>query len=98
MSEFLDNVQDKLKGSSRAAALVCFKVFSIFIVSLVLSLIGETLFQYGSIAFIFFFITCSFIFYRFVRSWSWSQMIIFDVICVLIAICLRMYILLAPGG
>lgn len=98
MSEFLDNVQEKIKGSSRAMVLMFFKIISIFIVSLVLSLIGETLFQYGSIAFIFFFGTCAFIFYRFVRSWTWSQIIVFDVICILIAVCLTMYIHLAPGG
>ncbi len=98
MSEFLDNVQEKIKGSSGAFALVVFKIISVFTVALVLALIGETLFQYGDIAFLFLFATCGYIFYRFVKSWTWSQMIVFDVICVLIAVCLRMYILLAPGA
>ena len=97
MSEFLDNVQEKFKGSSRALALMFFKIISVFSVALVLALIGETLFQFGDIAFLFLLGTCGYIFYRFVRSWSWSQIIVFDVICVLIAVCLTMYIHLAPG-
>lgn len=98
MPEFLDNAQEKIKISLAAVALILFKIISVFIVALVLAMIGETLFQYGSIAFLFFFATCGFIFYRFVRSWTWSQIVVFDVICVLIAVCLTMYIRLAPGA
>ena len=62
----------------------------------VLSLIIQEFTQNGVLMLIFFTTLFTMIVYRLLRSLSIFQIFIFDVICILIATCLKMYIMIAP--
>lgn len=62
----------------------------------VLSLIIQEFTQNGVLMLIFFTTLFTMIVYRLLRSLSIFQIFIFDVVCILVAILLRMYIMIAP--
>jgi hypothetical protein len=98
MSQFMENLQYKLKTSSSSLALtglrLCFGAF----LGLTLALIGERLAGYGSLSFTFVIVISTMVFMRISKAWSPVAVLVFSLICVLIGLLLRMYILLAPGA
>lgn len=72
------------------------RLVSGFFIGLVLALIIQEFTQSGTLMMLFFTTLITFIIYRLLRARTIFQIFIFDVICILIAILLRMYILIAP--
>ena len=72
------------------------RLVSGFFVGLVLSIIVQEFVQSGMLMLVFFTILFTLIIYRSLRTLTLFQIFVFDVICILIAILLRMYILIAP--
>lgn len=72
------------------------RLISGFFVGLVLSLIIQVFAQSGMLMLIFFVTLFALIIYKALRSLTIFQIFVFDVICILVALLLRMYILVAP--
>jgi len=97
MANFVHNLQDRVKTSTNAAALVTFKLLTGFFVGLTLALIGEQIVGYGWFSLTLVIVITMASLLRIARHWSWMHVLIFNLICVLIGLLLRMYILIAPG-
>ena len=93
----IDSLQDRVKTSSSSLGLMVVKLFTGFYLGLTVALIGDELLKYGWFSFILVMVVTLAALFRTLRSWSWSQVMIFNLICVLIGLLLRMYILIAPG-
>ena len=94
----ISNVQERFKTSTNALSLVAVKALSGVILGLTLALIGEEIIQYGVFSFVLVTVVTTACILRISKTWSWTQILIFDLICVLIGLLLRMYILIAPGA
>ena len=98
MASLITNVQERFKTSSHAISLITFKAFSGAVLGLTLALIGEEIIQYGMFSFVLVTVVVTGSILRIAKSWTWTHILIFDLICVLIGLLLRMYILIAPGA
>lgn len=90
-------MQARLKQSSRSIALLMFKLFSSFFVGLTLALVVQTLMGIGQVAFVFIILATMGAFVRVSKGWEFTGVIIFNLFCVMTALLLRMYILIAPS-
>ena len=97
MAKFIDNLQDKVKTTSNTAALVTVRLISGLFVGLTLALIGEEIVGYGIFSFMLILFVMTGVVLRVSKEWSWMQILIFNVVCILLGFSLRMYILIAPG-
>lgn len=98
MSQLIQNMQLQIKKSSQSAVLFALKLISGFILGLVLAIAGEQLIGYGT--FSFWFVTILFVgvFLRISKPWSLGALMVYNLVCVLIGLLLRMYVLIAPGN
>lgn len=96
MSQLAGQVQDGVKNSSKSLAALSLKLVTAFLIGLTLSLIGQELLTYGSLLFAFVMLSVGAVIFRILASWTLGSVLIFDLICVLVALLLRMYILVAP--
>lgn len=97
MGSLIDNVQDRFRASTNAIALFLFKSATGLIIGLTIGLIGQELVGYGWISLLLVTLVVGASVVRVTRFWNWTHMLIFNLICVLIGMVLRMYILIAPG-
>lgn len=98
MGEMLEELQYKLKTSSTSLALFFFKVVSGLALGLTMALILEEIMAYGTLAFVFVIVATTGAFLKLAKRLQFVGVAVFDLICVLIGLLLRMYILIAPGG
>lgn len=96
-TRFISNVNEKIKTTSNTAALFAFRTLSGLFVGLTLSLIGEEAIGYGVFSFVLVILAATGAILRMSKRWGWVHLLIFNLICVLLGLCLRMYILIAPG-
>lgn len=97
MGNLIGNVQDRFKSTSNALGLLAFKILTGLFLGLTLALIGQQIIGYGWFSFTFVIVVVAGSLLRITRAWPWMHMFIFNLICVLIGLLLRMYILIAPG-
>jgi hypothetical protein len=97
MANLISNAQERFKNSTNALALVAFKALTGLFLGLTLALIGDQIIDYGWISFMLVLIVSTGTLMKITKSWTWMHMLIFNLICVLIGLLLRMYILIAPG-
>ncbi|AGH94308.1 hypothetical protein [Pseudobdellovibrio exovorus] len=90
------NVQHGAKNASVTYAQRLLRLVSGFFVGMVLAIIIQVFMQSGTLMLVFFTTFFTAIIYRLLRPLTVLQIFIFDIICVLIAASLRMYIMLAP--
>ena len=102
MGEFVNKMQVRLKSSSMDFGNLILKLFTGVVLGLTLALIiheilgkkeGE-----GLISFYFIVFSAMAVFMRVSRRWKMGAVLIFDLICVLVALILRLYIMVAPGA
>ena len=96
VSQVVDSVHTGAKNASTSVALWVLKSISAFVVAITLSMIAQELIQYGTISFIFVLLVATLGVGRLMAAWSFGSVLIFDLVCVLMALLLRMYIQLAP--
>lgn len=96
-ARFISNVNDKIKTTSSTAALFGLRALSGLFVGLTLALIGEEAIGYGVFSFVLVIVAVTATILRVSKKWGWIHLLIFNLICVLLGLCLRMYILIAPG-
>ena len=97
MGQFIEDLQVKLKSSSTNFALVLAKLFVGFVLGMTFAIIGQQIFQYGDASLLFVILVTMTAFYRLVKPWRFAPLLVFSLVCVLIGLLLRMYIMLAPG-
>ncbi len=98
MTNIIANVQDRLKTSSNALGLLIFRTFTGLLLGLTLALIGQEIMGYGTISFVLVLVIVTATLLKITKNWSWGHVFIFNLICILTGLLLRMYILIAPGA
>lgn len=96
MKGLANNMQEGVKSSSVGFLNLFLRLVTGLMVGLTLGLIGQELIGYGTFALLFCLVVVTAIIIKALGSWSIGQILIFDLICVLVAMLLRMYILVAP--
>jgi len=94
--QMVDSVQNGAKTASTSVVLLALKGATAFIVALTLAMVGQELINYGTLSFIMVLVVVSFGIGKILSSWSVGSVLVFDLICVLVALLLRMYVLIAP--
>ena len=98
MANIISNVQDRFKTSTNALGLMTFRAVSGLMLGLTLALIGQEIIRYESISFVFVTVVVTATLFKITKNWSWTHVFIFNLICVLTGLLLRMYILIAPSA
>jgi hypothetical protein len=68
------------------------------LLALTLSLIFQEIIGFEALSFVLLSTTIMIGFMRIVRNWKVVSILVFDLVCILTALLLRMYILIAPGA
>ena len=76
---------------------MAFKIATGLFVGLTLALIGDQIIDYGAFSFTLVLVVTAGAITKISAKWPWAQVFVFNLICVLIGLVLRMYILIAPG-
>jgi hypothetical protein len=90
-------MKDEAKSSAINFILFLLKIISGIIIGLTFAIAFQEISQFGQISFLFVLVMITSLFVKLTKSWGFVSLLIFDLICVLIAMLLRMYILIAPG-
>jgi len=96
MKGFSSNVQDGVKTSSVSFFCLTLRVLTGFMLGLTLGLIGQELIGYGTLALTFLMVVVIGLVLKTTSGWNIGKILILDLILVLVAMLLRMYILVAP--
>lgn len=96
LGQWSDQVQTGVKKTSSSLMTWVLKVMTALVVAMTLTLIAQELFDFGSFIFVFLFVLQSALMIKIMSAWSMGAVLIFDLICALIALLLRMYLLIAP--
>lgn len=94
----IQNMQTQIKRSSQSMVLFSLKLLSGLLLGLVLAISGETVFGYGSFSFWFVVVLFCGVFLKISKPWSFGALMIYNLVCVLVGVLLRMYVLIAPGN
>lgn len=97
MGNMIGNAQERLKTSTNALALISFRILTGLFLGLTFALIGDQIIDYGWFSFMLVIAITTGTIFKVTRSWAWIHILIFNLICVLTGLVLRMYILIAPG-
>jgi len=98
VGQFIENLQYKIKTSSGSILLASYRVFVGFVIGLTISLVGQIMIGYGTFSFLLVIVSMTVAFYKVTRAWKWAHILVFSLVCVLLVMLLRMYILIAPGA
>ena len=98
MSEFMYNVQTKLKTSSTNLVLYFFKVLTGLFLGVTFAIVGQTIIGYGDWSFWFTLVMVTAVFLRISKEWGAWGVVIFNLIVFLVGLLLRLYIQVAPGA
>lgn len=98
MGELLENLQYKLKTSSTSIITFMVRLFTGLFLGLTLALILDVMLNYGTFSFLLVILVTTAVLVRISRRWTLFNIIVFDLVCVLVALLLRMYVLIAPGA
>lgn len=96
MRGFANNVQEGVKSSTLTAIHFTLRFITGFFVGFTLALIGQELMGFGTFALIFASIVILAVILKTLSQWTIAQILVFDLIVVLVAMLLRMYIMIAP--
>lgn len=97
----LNNQAIQLGNNAKAGAqnlfLLSCKVLTGLLLGLTFSLVGQEVFHYQPVLFWFVIVAITAIFYKISKAWGGVGLLIFDLLCVLAALLIRMYVVIAPG-
>lgn len=97
MSQFMENVQDQLRRSSRGLLTLILRILVGLFLGFVIALAARTLSGFGEVVFWFTIAVVVAAFIRISQKWSAFSVGIFLLLCILVGLLLRMYIVIAPG-
>ena len=93
----ISKMQGRLKESSKSFGLFMAKLISGMILGLTLALILQGFTGLANFGFIFVIVAMTGAFVKLSQKWKFSGVLLFNLFCVMTAMLLRMYILIAPG-
>lgn len=96
MRGLASNAQEGVKSSTISLFHFTLRLVTGLLLGLTLALIGQELMAYGTFALLFVMVVVVAVILKLLANWSIGQILIFDLICILVAMLLRMYILVAP--
>ncbi len=89
-------LQDGVASTSMTLSIMALRLITGIMLGLTIALILQEMIGYGTMSLVFCNVVVLGLFWRISRSWSLGQVLVFDIICVLVAQLLKMYIMLAP--
>lgn len=98
MRSALSTVNQNMKVVSEGLLVFSLKLLSAFVFSSTVALIFLEIIGFGTFSFVLVNITIFLALLKCMKGWGLVSILVFDLICVLVALLLRMYILVAPGG
>ncbi len=102
MSEMVVKMQTQMKKTSSDLFLFSVKLVSGAVLGLTFALIAQVVLgqteNENLIAFILIIVATAGIFLRLAKSWGMTAVFVFDLICVLVGMLLRLYIMVAPDA
>ena len=102
MSELVGKMHSQLKKTSSDVLLFTIKLISGSILGLTFALVMQEVLGKAEtdnlLAFFFVIVVTGGVFLRIAKSWGLTAVLIFDLICVLLGMVLRLYIMVAPGN
>lgn len=88
--------QEGVKSGTLQMTHLALRVVTGIFVGLVLSLIAKQLIGYGNLSMLFVMLVILALIVRALKFWSFGKIFVFDIVCILVATVLNMYIHLAP--
>lgn len=98
MARVIQTLNEGAKKSATHISVFILKVFSALMVSLTVTLIFQEMIGFATFSFVLVSVTMMLGLLKIMNPWSLASVLVFDLICILIGLLLRMYILIAPGG
>lgn len=96
MRGYANSTQEGVKSSTLSLIHFTLRLLTGVVLGAVLGLIGQELIGYATFGVIFVMVVVLAATLKLLSPWSISKILIFDLICVLVGMLLRMYILVAP--
>ena len=96
INQWAGNLQAGIKTSSVSIVNVVVKLFSAFVIGLTFSIVGDALLHYGTFSHLLVIMVTIAVVLRLMKDWTLARVLIFDLFCILLALLLRMYIVIAP--
>lgn len=96
MGELGQMFQVRIKKTSDGLLSFIFRLLSGAFIGLTLALVGEQIFLYATLSFLLVIIFVTGIFLRVTRGLGFWAVLLVDLVCVLLALLFRMYLLVAP--
>lgn len=100
MSEMADRMHTQFKKTSSDLVLFSLKLISGIVIGLTLGLITQVVLGGGEgenlLAFILVMAVTVGVFMRLAKSWGITMVLVFDLICILVGMLLKLYIMVAP--
>ncbi len=93
----IKKLQGQLRVSGRGFGLLLVKVLSGFILGLTFALVFRQLMNIGQLTFTFVIVMIVGFFIRLSSKWKFTGVLLFNLFCVMTALLLRMYLIVAPG-
>jgi hypothetical protein len=98
MAQLSMKLQNQFKETTESLSVYVLKIISGLLLALTLSLIFQEIIGFEALSFVLLSTTIMIGFMRIVRNWKVVSILVFDLVCILTALLLRMYILIAPGA
>ena len=96
ISQIANQVQTGVQNTTVTIFVWITKFVSALFVGFTLALIAQEMIGYGTVILSFMLVLFTGLLMRLMNKWSFGSVIVFDLICVLVALLLRTYILFAP--
>lgn len=96
MSKMSQQVQDGVRMTVSSLLTWILKVASSLFFGFVVALIAQEVLKSGTVAFLFVMLVVTGTLSKLMQKWSALNVMVFDLICMLVGLSLKMYILLAP--
>jgi hypothetical protein len=94
----MKKMQVSLRESGRSFGLLALKVISGFVIGLTFALIFRQLMSLGNFMFTFVILVAIAAFIKLSKNWKFTGVLLFNLFCVMTAMLLKMYIMIAPGS
>ncbi len=95
-SDITQKVQVQTKMTAQFMLTMILKIFSSVVLGFTIALVGQEMMNFGTFSLVFMMTVITGLSLRAMWNWSLAFVLIFDLICVLMALLFRMYLLIAP--
>ncbi len=96
LKSLFSSAQEGARSTSVTVLTLGLRILTGFFLGLLFALIGQEMMGFGTMVFVFIITIIFALFMKISAPWRLATILVFDLICVLVAQLLRMYILLAP--